>query len=66
MHGCVEACCLHIFRTDNSIMEDIGHWLKTSKAIYVIMLLDFLHPRSIMPIIKQIVHMQICPYSFSA
>ena len=37
MHGWVEACCLHIWRTDNSFMEDSGHWLKTSKAIYVIM-----------------------------
>ena len=43
MHGWVEACFLHIWWTDDSFMEDVGHWLKISKAIYVIMLLDFSH-----------------------
>ena len=69
MHGWVEACFLHIWRTDDSFIEDIDQWLKISKAIYFIMLLDFSHQRSIMLTIKQIVHIkivQIYPYSFSA
>ena len=52
MHGWVEACWLHIWRPHDSVMKDSGHWLKTSKEIYTIMLQEFSHQKSIMPTIK--------------